>query len=232
MDIPEINQVIMLRPTESAIIFVQQLGRGLRKSKGKEFVVVLDFIANYDNNYLIPIALSGDRTGNKDNIRRYLIEGNNVIKGASTIYFDEVTRKRIFESIDSARINTKKIIIDSYRQFKAKLGRRPALTDFDRYGEMDPLRILSYVDGALGSRKLASYHGFLVAFDDLEETLSEEENHLLEFVSQKFASGKRLNEVLMLEVLSSASESADVVDLWKGQCWRTGCLVETMLSGI
>ena len=215
VDIPEINQVIMLRPTESAIIFVQQLGRGLRKSKGKEFVVELDFIANYDNNYLIPIALSGDRTGNKDNIRRYLIEGNNVIKGASTIYFDEVTRKRIFESIDAARINTKKIIIDSYRQFKAKLGRRPALTDFDRYGEMDPLRILSYVDGALGSRKLASYHGFLVAFDDLEETLSDEENHLLEFVSQKFASGKRLNEVLMLEVLSSASESADVVDLWK-----------------
>lgn len=68
VDIPEINQVIMLRPTESAIIFVQQLGRGLRKAKGKEYVVVLDFIANYDNNYLIPIALSGDRTGNKDNI--------------------------------------------------------------------------------------------------------------------------------------------------------------------
>ena len=88
--------------------------------------------------------------------------------------------------------------------------RTVALTDFDRYGEMDPLRILSYVDGALGSRKLASYHGFLVAFDDLEETLSEEENHLLEFVSQKFASGKRLNEVLMLEVLSSASESPDI----------------------
>ena len=215
VDIPEINQVIMLRPTESAIIFVQQLGRGLRKARGKEFVVVLDFIANYDNNYLIPIALSGDRTGNKDNIRRYLIEGNNVIKGASTIYFDEVTRKRIFESIDAARINTRKIIIDSYRQFKAKLGRRPALTDFDKFGEMDPLRILAYMDDSSRARKLASYHGFLVRFDDLAETLSEVENHLLEFVSQKFASGKRLNEVLMLEVLSSAPASADVIALWK-----------------
>ena len=75
---------------------------------------MLDFIVNYDNNYLIPIALSGDRIGNKDNIRRYLIEGNNVINGASTIYFDAVTRKRIFESIDAARINTRKIIIDRF----------------------------------------------------------------------------------------------------------------------
>lgn len=215
VDIPEINQVIMLRPTESAIIFVQQLGRGLRKAKGKEYVVVLDFIANYDNNYLIPIALSGDRTGNKDNIRRYLIEGNNVIKGASTIYFDAVTRKRIFESIDAARINTKKIIIDSYRQFKVKLGRRPTLTDFDKYGEMDLLRIISYMDGAFRNQKMASYHGFLVAFDDLAETLSQEENHILEFVTQKYASGKRLNEVLMLEVLSAASPDADVVAMWE-----------------
>ena len=222
VDIPEINQVIMLRPTESAIIFVQQLGRGLRKAKGKEYVVVLDFIANYDNNYLIPIALSGDRTGNKDNIRRYLIEGNNVIKGASTIYFDAVTRKRIFESIDAARINTRKIILDSYRQFKAKLGRRPTLTDFDKFGEMDPLRILSYMDKSFGAKKLASYHGFMVAFDGLDETLSVQENHILEFVSQKFASGKRLNEVLMLEVLLSASPAADVVDLWVRSMLKNG----------
>lgn len=81
VDIPEINQVIMLRPTESAIIFVQQLGRGLRKAEGKEFVVILDFIGNYESNYLIPVALSGDRTGNKDNIRRHLMSGDAVIKG-------------------------------------------------------------------------------------------------------------------------------------------------------
>lgn len=53
VDIPEINQVIMLRPTQSAIIFVQQLGRGLRKAADKEYVVVLDFIANYDKNLLL-----------------------------------------------------------------------------------------------------------------------------------------------------------------------------------
>ena len=75
VDIPEINQVIMLRPTESPIVFVQQLGRGLRKAEDKEYVVILDFIGNYENNFMIPIALSGERNYNKDNMRRYVMEG-------------------------------------------------------------------------------------------------------------------------------------------------------------
>ena len=66
VDIVEVNQVIMLRPTESPIVFIQQLGRGLRKAEGKEFVVILDFIGNYNNNFMIPIALSGDRSYNAD----------------------------------------------------------------------------------------------------------------------------------------------------------------------
>ena len=73
VDVPEINQVIMLRPTQSPVVFIQQLGRCLRKAKGKEYVVVLDFIGNYSNNFMIPIALSGDRTYNKDTIRRYVM---------------------------------------------------------------------------------------------------------------------------------------------------------------
>ena len=89
VDIVEVNQVIMLRPTESPIVFIQQLGRGLRKAEGKEFVVILDFIGNYNNNFMIPIALSGDRSYNADTIRKYVISGNNTIPGASTVHFDE-----------------------------------------------------------------------------------------------------------------------------------------------
>jgi superfamily II DNA or RNA helicase len=59
----------MLRPTESAIIFIQQLGRGLRKIDGKSYVTVI-FIGNYENNYLIPIALYGDTSYNKDSLRK------------------------------------------------------------------------------------------------------------------------------------------------------------------
>lgn len=75
VDIVEVNQVIMLRPTESPIVFIQQLGRGLRKANGKEYVVILDFIGNYNNNFMIPVALSGDRSYNADTIRKYVISG-------------------------------------------------------------------------------------------------------------------------------------------------------------
>lgn len=75
IDIVEVNQVIMLRPTQSPIVFIQQLGRGLRKAEGKEFVAILDFIGNYNGNFLIPIALSGDNTYNIDTIRKYVING-------------------------------------------------------------------------------------------------------------------------------------------------------------
>lgn len=81
IDAPRVNQVIMLRPTQSPVIFVQQLGRGLRKADNKEYVVILDFIGNYTNNFMIPIALSGDRSYNKDSIRRYVSEGTRVIPG-------------------------------------------------------------------------------------------------------------------------------------------------------
>ena len=58
VDIPAVNQIIMLRRTESSIVFVQQLGRGLRKADNKESTLVLDFIGNYQQNFLIPVALS------------------------------------------------------------------------------------------------------------------------------------------------------------------------------
>ena len=58
VDIPCVNQVILLRPTESSIVYIQQLGRGLRKYPDKEYVVILDFIGNYEKNFLIPVAVS------------------------------------------------------------------------------------------------------------------------------------------------------------------------------
>lgn len=122
VDVPEINQVIMLRPTESPIIFIQQLGRGLRKAEGKEFVVIIDFIGNYRKNFMIPIALSGDRSYNKDNIRRYVTEGGRIIPGASTVHFDKISRQKIFQSIDNANFSDIKLIRENYRNLKDKLG--------------------------------------------------------------------------------------------------------------
>ena len=204
VDVPEINQVILLRPTESPIIFVQQLGRGLRKAEGKEFVIVLDFIGNYQTNYMIPIALSGDRTGNKDNIRRSLIEGNNVIKGASTIYFDEIARERIYKSIDAADLNQIRLLKKEYQSLKFKLGRIPHLKDFDELGELDPLRIID---------KKGSYQAFLRDYEDeFTEKWSDKQYQILEFISRKFASGMRIHELSLLRVLIDEPELAD---LWE-----------------
>lgn len=193
VDVPEINQVIMLRPTESPIIFIQQLGRGLRKSEDKEYVVVIDFIGNYRNNFMIPIALSGDRSYNKDNIRRYVTEGGRIIPGASTIHFDEISRKRIFQAIDNANFSDIKLIRENYTNLKNKLGHIPALGDFDRYGEMDVLRIFD-------NSSLGSYYKFLVKYEnEYTVRLSKEEENVIEFVSKKLASGKRIYELEILK---------------------------------
>ena len=195
VDVPEINQVIMLRPTESPIIFIQQLGRGLRKAEDKEYVVVIDFIGNYRNNFMIPIALSGDRSYNKDNIRRYVTEGGRVIPGASTIHFDEISRKRIFQAIDNANFSDIKLIRENYMNLKNKLGHIPALADFDKYGEMDVLRIFD-------NSSLGSYYKFLVKYEkEYTIRLSKDEETVIEFVSKKLASGKRIHELEMLKRL-------------------------------
>ena len=89
----------MLRPTQSNIIFIQQLGRGLRRFEKKEYLTVIDFIGNYQNNFLIPVALFGDTSYNKDNLRKLLSAGSAHIPGASTVNFDEISKKKIFESI-------------------------------------------------------------------------------------------------------------------------------------
>lgn len=197
VDIPEVNQIIMLRPTQSPIIFVQQLGRGLRKAPEKEYLVVIDFIGNYQKNFLIPIALSGDRSYNKDTIRRYIAEGNRVIPGCSTIHFDEITKKHLYASIDAANFSDIRLIKENYNQLKNKIGRIPRMQDFDIYGEMDIMRIID-------NKSLGSYYKFLVKYEE-EYTirLSEKEEKFIEFISKKFASGKRVHELLVLKRLLS-----------------------------
>ena len=190
VDIVEVNQVIMLRPTQSPIVFIQQLGRGLRKAEGKEFVVILDFIGNYKNNFMIPIALSGDRTYNADNIRKYVISGNNIIPGGSTIHFDEIAKQKIFASIDKIK-GMKSIIRESYILLKNRLGRVPYLFDFYENGEIDPLVII---------KEYKTYQNFL---ESMEKELYigkvvEKEKTILEYLSKTILSGVRPYELEIL----------------------------------
>lgn len=210
VDIPEINQIIMLRPTQSPIVFVQQLGRGLRKADGKEFVVVLDFIGNYTNNFMIPIALFGERTYNKDNMRRCVIEGNRIMPGSASIHFDEIAKDKILKSIDN--VTTKlKLLSEKYIQLKNKLGKIPTLMEFQEYGEVDPLLFIEYS---------GTYHAFLQKVDkEYKVVLEDDENITLEFISKLIGNGKRLEELIILKHLlhHKEFEIEEIADILKNK---------------
>lgn len=204
VDIVEVNQVIMLRPTQSPIVFIQQLGRGLRKAENKEYVVILDFIGNYNNNFMIPVALSGDRTYNADTIRKYVISGNNTIPGASTVHFDEIAKEKIFNSIDKIK-GMRSIIKESYISLKNRIGRTPLLFDFYEQGEIDPLVII---------REYKTYWQFL---EEVEKgkyfsKLTDHEKLILDYLSKTILSGVRPSELFLLQkLLTKKTFSVDEV---------------------
>lgn len=137
VDIPPVNLVVMLRPTQSSIVFIQQLGRGLRKYKNKEYLTVLDFIGNYDNNFLIPAALSDSKTYSKAELREKIINPETMVYGDSSVNFDEISRKRIFNAIDK---NYKDNFLQKeYFAMKKMLGRIPTLMDFINNNGISPL---------------------------------------------------------------------------------------------
>ncbi|SER68128.1 DUF3427 domain-containing protein [Lachnobacterium bovis] len=204
VDIVEVNQVIMLRPTQSPIVFIQQLGRGLRKSQGKEYVVIIDFIGNYDNNFMIPVALSGDRSYNQDTIKKYIISGNNLLPGTSTIHFDSIAKEKIFKTIDKMK-GIKNIITQSYTNLKKRLGRIPYLLDFYRENEIDPSVIID---------KFGTYQDFL---EKKEKELyvgkiTQEEKCILKYLSKTIIQGIRPHEICILENLLK-NNSIELEDL-------------------
>ena len=191
VDIPSVNQIIMLRPTQSAIIFVQQLGRGLRKTDSKKYVVVLDFIANYDKSYLIPIALSGDKSYQKENYRRFINEADVTIPGIATVEFDEIVKEKIFKQITNTNISTKKEIFNEYTKLKNMLGRIPDYDDFLKYDTIDLNLIF---------KEYKNYYSFLKEKEkDYKLTFSNDEVDYINFLTVEFGNGKRIDELEYIE---------------------------------
>ena len=202
VDIPKVNQIIMLRPTQSAIIFVQQLGRGLRNTFGKEYLTVIDFIGNYQNNFLIPIALYGDYTYNKDSIRKLVSSGSVFIPGSSTVNFDEISKQRIFNSIDSSNLKTKKDLVKDYELIKQRLGRTPLMMDFVNNNSRDPFQFVEY--------SKSSYLSFIDSIDkELNCNLLEDVSSLLGYLSKEINNGQRLEESLILQTIIEKGKISD-----------------------
>lgn len=193
IDIPSLNQVVMLRQTESSIIFIQQLGRGLRKHESKEFVTIIDFIGNYKNNYLIPIALSGDRSQNKDNVRKYL-KDTSFIKGVSTINFEAIAKKQIFASIDKTNLSQLKIIREAYQALKNRIGEIPSLYSFVEHRSIDP-EVIVKLNG------INNYPAFLHKMQEPVPQIGKRELEVLTMFSLELLNGKRMHEIILIELL-------------------------------
>ena len=201
VDIPSLNQIVMLRRTDSAIVFVQQLGRGLRKHNGKEYALVLDFIGNYQKNFFVPVALSGDKSFNKDRLRRIVQEGSEIVPGCSTVSFDRVSEARIYRAIDGGKFTSLTFLKDEYAKLKAMLGHIPTLAEFGETGSIDPLLLFS--------TSLGSYHTFLAKYEpSYTVKFDETQRNILKRLSQKLAAGKRLEDLLILHELIEHSVGA------------------------
>lgn len=133
IDIPKVNLMLFLRPTESSTIFIQQLGRGLRKTAKKEYVTILDFIGNYKKSFIIPLALSGQynaRAFDTDSLRVAVLHEFADAPGGSVVQLDPIAQREILRRIDNIKLNSVAVLKDMYAQFKYDLGRSPEISDF------------------------------------------------------------------------------------------------------
>ena len=202
IDIPSVNQVVMLRNTQSSIIFVQQLGRGLRKHKSKDYVTIIDFIGNYKNNYLIPIALFSDKSMNKDNYRRELREPN-ILSGLTTVNFEEVAKEQIFKSITNTVLSNMKILKDAYTDLENKLGRTPMLIDHLTFDNIDPIVFFN-------NNSFKNYADVINKFSNKSIELTDTEINWLSFITFELLPGKRKHELLLLkELIKNGAVSKD-----------------------
>jgi hypothetical protein len=205
VDIPSVNQVVMLRQTKSAIIFVQQLGRGLRRSPSKDYTVVIDFIGNYANNYLIPIALFGDNSQDKESLRRKLIEveERGVLANISSIRFDRISQKRVLDSVAVTKLNSAALLKPALEAMRSRRGRTPRLMDFAESDSTDPVVL------ATSYRHLPA---LLSKALKIENSTTEEQGRFLDFLGTEVLAAKRIAEVDALFELIDR-ESASVADL-------------------
>lgn len=191
VDIPSLNQIVMLRNTESRIIFLQQLGRGLRKYPGKDYVTVVDFIGNYKHNYMIPLALNDDSSRDQDQARREVQLPQNI--GVSTINFSQVASERILTSLEKTKLDSIAELRRAYRELEQRLGRGPLLIDFLQSNSVSPVVFAR-------NKLLDNYGSFLVKMGE-KVKLNQYENQVLTFITKELLSGKRAHELILLSLL-------------------------------
>ena len=146
IDIPTINLLLFLRPTISSTIFIQQIGRGLRKAENKDFVTIIDFIGNHKKDYLL-INYFSNEVDNKDTLFTKKGKIINEIKNQFSnipkscyVELDRVCQNRIIEKIEKINFSSKNILKELYLDYKQEIGKSKneilKISDFDTNVEL------------------------------------------------------------------------------------------------
>lgn len=193
VDIPQVDTVLFLRPTESLTIFLQQLGRGLRLSPNKTELTVLDFVAQANAKYDFASRFRALTLHPERNIHKQIKEGFTLLPLGCSIVMEKIARQYILENISSAIYNKTRLIkeINSYTEL-------PTILQFLENNEQD-IRILYQNSNCWTSLKRAA--GRLSYEDDaitkrLEKGMSNLLHHntpsFLRFV-ERFISGENVH---------------------------------------
>ena len=172
VDVPSVDMVLFLRPTESPIVFLQQLGRGLRKSKGKEYLNVLDFIGNYEKAGRTRFLLTGKNLSEKGN---YYLSKCSDFPDDCLIDFD-MKLIDLFAEMDKKNLKISEQIQKEYFRIKELLGRTPSRMELFTYMEDDTYElVITHTKENLFKRYL-SYRRSLKELTADEEAFYQNEN--------------------------------------------------------
>ena len=216
VDITSVDMVMFLRPTESPIVFLQQLGRGLRRSKGKEYLNVLDFIGNYEKAGRVRFLLTGRTLGKNE---YYNPADRSAFPDDCLIDFD-MKLIDLFSEMDKKHLKVRDQIRNEYYRVKELLGRIPSRMDLFTYMDDDIYRV------AITHSKDNPFKRYLDFRKELGE-LSEGENILYSGIGREFINlieNTNMSKVYKMPVLmafynhgnirSQVSEE-ELLDSWK-----------------
>ena len=121
VDIPQVNTVLFLRPTESATVFLQQLGRGLRLSPGKDCLTILDFIGQANKKYNFAMKFESMVGKGRKSLRKQIEDGFSNLPRGCYIELEKYAKEYILDNLRQTD-NTKNVLIDHVRTFEEDTG--------------------------------------------------------------------------------------------------------------
>jgi superfamily II DNA or RNA helicase/HKD family nuclease len=131
IDIPSVDTLIMLRPTESPVLFLQQLGRGLRLADSKEFVSVFDFVGLHRAEYRSDLRLEAISGVPRGKLAKSIEEGFPLLPSGVTIVLDRLSREHVLKNLKNQVNPTRKVLSLEIKKYSEALA--PETLTFEKY---------------------------------------------------------------------------------------------------